>query len=340
MVVGDVTEQTDLVIIGGGPGGYTAALRAGQLGIKTILVDKEAKLGGTCLREGCIPSKALLHAADVINSAKQATTYGVTFDKPRLDLDKLRSWKQDMIDKLAQGISALCRSGKIEVVLGDAKFLNERTVYVNRLGESSLQIKFKQAIIATGSSIIKVPKLFKRPEDQSSKRILDSHSALEIPEVPHKLLVVGGGYIGLELGTVYAALGSAVTVVEMTDGLLPGVDRDLVKPLANHLQGTFKKIFLNTKVLSLENTEDGIICELETQQELAAGKFDYALIAIGRKPNSENLGLENTSVQLDSSGFIKIDEFCRTNDKKSWLLVMLVGSPCWPSSNAPGARCC
>jgi len=327
MVMGDTTQQIDLAVIGGGPGGYTAALRAAQLGIKTILIDEESKLGGTCLREGCIPSKALLHAAEVIGLAEHATAYGVSFDKPRLDLDKLRFWKEEIITKLAQGISGLCKSGKVEVITGQAKFLDERTISVNRQEEGPLQIKFKNAIIATGSTIIKLPKLFKRAQDQNSKRILDSRSALKLPEVPGNLLIVGGGYIGLELGTVYAALGSAVTVVEMTGGLLPGVDRDLVKPLANHLNDIFKNIFLNTSVLSLEDTGDGIACELATEQPSAITKFDYALIAIGRKPNSENLGLENTAVELDSSGFIKVDEFCHTGDKRIMAIGDVSGQP-------------
>ena len=327
MVMGDTTQQIDLAVIGGGPGGYTAALRAAQLGIKTILIDEESKLGGTCLREGCIPSKALLHAADVIGLAEHATTYGVSFNKPQLDLDKLRFWKEEIINKLAQGISGLCKSGKIEVVTGQAKFLNERTISVNRSEDGPLQIKFKHAIIATGSTIIRLPKLFKRAADQNSKRILDSRSALDLPEIPRNLLIVGGGYIGLELGSVYAALGSAVTVVEMTEGLLPGVDRDLVKPLANHLNDIFKNIFLNTRVLSLEDTGDGIACELEMQQPSSITKFDYALIAIGRKPNSENLGLENTSVELDHSGFIKIDEFCHTADKRIMAIGDVSGQP-------------
>ena len=215
MVVGEMTEQIDLVVIGGGPGGYTAAIRAGQLGIKTILIDQESVLGGVCLREGCIPSKALLHVAEVIGLSKQAFTYGLSFGQLQIDLDKMRSWKDAIIAKLSQGIASLCKSGKIEVITGKARFLNENTLHVNIDGENSRQIKFKHAIIATGSSIIKLPNIFKRPEDASSKRVLDSQSALQIPAVPNSLLIVGGGYVGLELGTVYAALGSAVTVIEM-----------------------------------------------------------------------------------------------------------------------------
>ena len=329
MVVGDMTEQTDLAVIGGGPGGYSAAVRAGQLGIKTILIDQGAVLGGVCLREGCIPSKALLHVAEVIGLSRQAIAYGVNFGPPQIDLDKLRSWKEDMISKLSQGISHMCKSSKVDVITGQARFLNERTLYVNCEGENSRQIKFKRAIIATGSSIIKIPALFKNPQDQNSKRILDSRSALQIPEVPGNLLIVGGGYVGLELGTVYAALGSAVTVVEMTDGLLPGIDRDLVKPLANHLISIFKNIFLNTKILGIEDTGDGIVCAYQQagQQETTKEKFDYVLIAVGRKPNIDDLGLENTSIEIDNIGFIKIDEFCCTADKKIMAIGDVSGPP-------------
>jgi len=329
MVVGDMTEQTDLVVIGGGPGGYSAAVRAGQLGIKTILIDQEAVLGGVCLREGCIPSKALLHVAEVIGLSQQATAYGVNFAPPQIDLGKLRSWKGDMISKLSQGILSMCKSNKVDVITGQARFLNERTLHVNCEGENSRQIKFKRAIIATGSSIIKTPAFFKDPQDQNSKRILDSRSALQVPEVPGRLLVVGGGYIGLELGSVYAALGSEITVIEMTDGLLPGVDRDLVKPLANHLNNIFKNIFLNTKVLSIEDSGEGIVCSYQQvgQQETTKEKFDYALIAIGRKPNTDDLGLENTSIELDNTGFIKIDEFCCSTDKKIMAIGDVTGPP-------------
>jgi dihydrolipoamide dehydrogenase len=327
MVVGEITEQTDLVVIGGGPGGYTAAVRAGQLGIKTILVDQQAVLGGVCLREGCIPSKALLHVAEVIGLSKQATMYGINFGSPQVDLDQLRSWKGEMITKLSQGIASMCKSSKVEVITGQARFLDEHTLFVNCEGDNPKQIKFKQAIIATGSSIIKVPGFFKNPQDQDGQRILDSRSALQIPEVPKRLLIVGGGYIGLELGSVYASLGSEITLVEMTDGLLPGVDRDLVRPLANHLHNIFKDIFLSTKVSALEDTGDGISCELEEPQLICVGKFDYALIAVGRKPNTDNLGLENTSVKLDKNGFISVNEFCRTSDERILAIGDVTGPP-------------
>jgi len=327
MVVGDFAEQIDLVVIGGGPGGYTAAIRAGQLGIKTILIDEQTNLGGTCLNEGCIPSKALLHAAEVIELSNEAATFGLQFQRPQIDINKLRSWKDGIIDKLAQGVAGLCKSNQVQVIKGQARFLNEQSILVSSDAGTS-QIQFKQAIVASGSSIVKLPSLLKNPKDSNSKRILDSRSALQLQEIPTSLLVVGGGYIGLELGTVYAALGSAVTIVEMTDGLLPGVDRDLVKPLANHLSTTFKNIFLNSKVSNLEDVGDGIACEIIVEQAAAKKeKFDYVLVSVGRKPNTSDLGLETTMIELDKSGFIKIDQFCRTNNKKIFAIGDASGQP-------------
>ncbi len=327
MVVGDATEQIDLAIIGAGPGGYTAAVRAGQLGIKTILIDANTSLGGTCLNEGCIPSKALLHAAEVIESTKEAEIFGLQFQKPKIDLDKLRSWKNDVINKLSQGIVGLCKSNQVQVINGQARFLNDQTILVNRQ-EGALQIKFKHAIIATGSSIIKIPGLFKSPKDAESKRVLDSRSALQLPEIPGSLLIVGGGYIGLELGTVYAALGSAVSVVEMTDGLLPGVDRDLVKPLANHLSSVFKNISLNSKVSNIEDSGNGISCQIQDAQGAVRNeKFDYVLISVGRKPNADGLALENAMIEIDKAGFIRIDNLCRSNNKNIFAIGDISGQP-------------
>ncbi len=327
MVVGEFAELIDLVIIGGGPGGYTAAIRAGQLGVKTILIDAQPILGGTCLNEGCIPSKALLHAAEVIDSAREASAYGLQFEKPKIDLNKLRSWKEEIIAKLGQGVAGMCKSNQVQVIKGQAHFLNEQTLSVHT-EEGASQIKFKHVIIATGSSIIKIPSLFKSTKDAESKRVLDSRSALQLPAVPSSLLVVGGGYIGLELSTVYAALGSAVTVVEMTDGLLPGVDRDLVKPLANHLASTMKNISLKCKVMNIEDAGDGITCQIQDEQGVIKNeKFDYVLVAVGRKPNTTDLGLENTMIEVDKAGFIKIDNMCRTNNRKIMAIGDVSGQP-------------
>jgi dihydrolipoamide dehydrogenase len=327
MVVGEMNRETDLVVLGAGPGGYTAALRAAQLGIKTVLIDDRPLPGGVCLHEGCIPSKALLHAAEVVNTAKSASAFGLKFGEPKLDLAQLRNWKEGVTDKLAAGITGMCKSARVETIIGQAVFQDSRTVRVERHGEEAVLLKFKNAIVATGSRPLRLARLFKKADDMKSERILDSASALAIKTVPKSLLVVGGGYIGLEMGTVYAALGSAVTVVEMTDGLLPGVDRDLVKPLANKLAETFKQIFLNTTVVSLEVLDDGVVAAFEGKDVPATSKFDRVLIAVGRQPNGDNIGLENTQVEFDEQRFVKIDQFCRTNDKRIFAIGDVSGQP-------------
>lgn len=327
MVVGEMVQEIDLVVIGGGPGGYTAALRAAELGVKTLLVDAQPKPGGVCLHHGCIPSKALLHAAEVVNTTKSSGKFGLHFDAPKINVDELRNWKQGVTDKLAQGIIGMCKSAGVEIMNGRATFEDSRNIRVERQGESNVRVKFKHAILATGSRPTVIPKLFKKDEDMLSDRILDSTSALAIKDVPKSLLVVGGGYIGLEMGTVYAALGSDVTVVEMTDGLLPGVDRDLVKPLATHLQSVFKGIHLASKVISLEVVGSSVEARLEGKDVPASIKFDRVLIAVGRRPNSDGIGLENTKVEIDQQGFVGIDESCRTADKRIFAIGDVSGQP-------------
>ena len=321
MVMGEMAQDVDLIVIGAGPGGYTAALRAAELGIKTMLVDSREKPGGVCLHVGCIPSKALLHAAEVIDSSKAAAQFGITFQAPKIDINALRSWKQGVTDKLAQGIVGMCKSAGVEIVVGRAEFQDSKTVRVDQ-EHGSMRVNFKHAILATGSRPV-VPKGL----DLQSKRLMDSTSALSIEEIPKKLLIIGGGYIGLEMGTVYAALGSEVTVVEMMDGLLPGVDRDLVKPLAQHLQGTFKAIYLNTKVAGIKEEKDGIVATLEGKDVPATEKFDRVLVSVGRRPNSDNLGLENTQVKIDAHGFVGIDNQCKTNDKRILAIGDVSGQP-------------
>jgi dihydrolipoamide dehydrogenase len=322
MVVGEMVQDIDLVVIGGGPGGYTAALRAAELGIRTALVDSTPKLGGVCLHVGCIPSKALLHAAEIISEAKGAASFGLKFSDPKIDVEQLRSWKLSVSDKLSQGIASKCKSAGVDVLLGRAEFLDGRNLRVEADGESAVRIKFKHAIIATGSRPIK-PAIF----DIQSDRVMDSTGALEIADIPKKLLVVGGGYIGLEMATVYAALGTEVTVVEMTDGLLPGVDRDLVRPLQTHLQSTLKNIWLNTKVTKLEDTGKGVKGFFEGKDVPADATFDRVLVAIGRRPNSDNIGLDKTQVKVDDKGFVQIDQQCRTSDKRIFCIGDVSGQP-------------
>lgn len=327
MVVGEMVEQVDLAVVGGGPGGYTAALRAAELGIKTILIDAQPKPGGVCLHMGCIPSKALLHAAEVINVSRRAHEFGVKFASPEIDVDGLRSWKEGVIDKLASGIIGMLKSAKIERLVGNATFQDSKSVRVDRQGESAVRVKFKHAILATGSRPTKLPKLFKNAIDMDSPLILDSTSALKLADIPKRLLVVGGGYIGLEMGTVYAALGSEVTVVEMLDGLLPGADRDLVRPLATRLAEEFKQIYLSTATQSLEVKGKKVIATLKGKDAPETMEFDKALIAVGRRPNTDELGLESTEVEIDQHGFVKVDETLRSADKRIYAIGDVSGQP-------------
>ena len=327
MVVGEMVQEVDLVVVGAGPGGYTAALRAAELGIKTLLVDAKPKPGGVCLHEGCIPSKALLHAAEVINTSSTAAKFGIKFQKPEINVDELRNWKVGVTDKLAQGIIGMCKSAGVEILVGRAMFQDSKNLRLDRDGESAMRIKFKHAILASGSSPLKLPKLFKNEKDMQSPRIVDSTGILNIESIPKSLLVVGGGYIGLEMGTVYAALGTEVSVIEMTDGLLPGVDRDLVKPLTTHLSSTLKAIYLNAKLVSLEDNGTGVVAVMEGEGVPASQIFDRVLVAVGRRPNSDNLGLENTSVEIDKFGFVQIDQTCRTADKRILAIGDVSGQP-------------
>jgi dihydrolipoamide dehydrogenase len=322
MVVGEMVQDVELVVLGAGPGGYTAALRAAELGMKVTLVDYRPKPGGVCLHVGCIPSKALLHAADVMNETKNAASFGLHFAKPEIKLDELRNWKLSVSDKLAQGIVGKCKSAGVEIMHGTGRFEDSRNLRVEADGESAVRIKFKYAIIASGSRPIK-PGIF----DIASDRVMDSSGALDIADIPKKLLVVGGGYIGLEMATVYASLGSEVTVVEMTDGLLPGVDRDLVRPLQTHMQSICKNIWLSTKVTNLEDTGKGVKVAFEGKDVPADETFDRVLVSIGRRPNSDNIGLENTQVKVDDKGFVVIDEQCRTTEKRIFCIGDVSGQP-------------
>lgn len=327
MVVGEMVEQVDLAVVGGGPGGYTAALRAAELGIKTILIDAQPKPGGVCLHMGCIPSKALLHAAEVINVSRRAKEIGLKFASPEIDVNELRTWKNGVIDKLSSGIVGMLKSAKVERLVGNASFQDSKSVRVDRQGENAVRVKFKHAILATGSRPTKLPKLFKNAADIDSPLILDSTSALALADIPKRLLVVGGGYIGLEMGTVYASLGSEVTVVEMLDGLLPGADRDLVRPLATRLAEEFKHIYLNTGVQALEVKGNRVVATLKGTDVPETMEFDKALIAVGRRPNTDELGLENTEIELDKFGFVKVDDQLRSTDKRIFAIGDVSGQP-------------
>lgn len=313
---------TDLVVIGGGPGGYPAAFHAADHGMDVTLVNEESSPGGVCLHRGCIPSKALLHVAKLLHEAKEAEQWGVTFAKPKINLDKLRDFKNGVISGLTGGIGQLCKARGVKLIQARGEFLNSNTLLLKKPDGSTDELNFKHAIVATGSTPT-MPPFF----DLGDERVMDSTGALALADVPKKLLVVGGGYIGLEMGSVYAALGSEVTVVEMLAGLLPGADRDLVRPLATRLKGIFNAIHLKTKVASLKATPGGIVAELEGEGVESPQTFDRVLISIGRRPNSRGCGLENTSAQIDDKGFVVIDKNQRTADSNILAIGDVAGEP-------------
>jgi dihydrolipoamide dehydrogenase len=313
------SSNSDVVVIGAGPGGYAAAFLAADKGMKAVLIDASEKPGGACLHVGCIPSKALLHAAKLITDVREAAPLGLHYAPPKIDVQTLRSHTQKIVDTLAKNLLELCKRRKVEFVKARATFVDSQTLQLDDGSRRS----FGHCIVAVGSSPTRVPAV-----SLESPRVLDSTSALRLEEVPSSLLVVGGGYIGLELGYVYAALGSKVTVVEMTGGLLPGVDADLVRPLSQRLAKMFEKIYLNTKVVKLTETPKGIRATLEGEE--ATDKepvFDRVLVAVGRRPNSGGLALENTRVQLNEKGFIKVDEQRRTSDPRIFAIGDVAGEP-------------
>jgi dihydrolipoamide dehydrogenase len=317
-------EQSDLVVIGGGPGGYAAAFHAADLGRQVTLIEDAAKLGGVCLLQGCIPSKALLHVARLINEAREAAQWGIRYEPPQIDLDALRNWKNGIVEGLSHGISQLSRSRKINVIRARASFVDSSTLHLEANGSSAPPklLSFQQAIIATGSApIVPEPLALKDP------RIWSSNEALELREIPRRMLIVGGGYIGLELGAVYAALGSKVTLVEQEESILSGVDRDLIKPLQRRIERNFEAIYLTTRVSSIEPSSAGLLISLEGQGVPAQQLYDVMLLAVGRKPNSFSLGLERTQVKLDRQGFIKINRQQQTADPQIFAIGDVVGQP-------------
>ena len=299
-------KETQLLVIGGGPGGYPAALHAADHGLKVVLVDEDPKLGGVCLNRGCIPSKALLHAAKVIREAHHAADMGISFGDPKIDLDKLRAFVQTkVVGRLTGGIAQLCKGRNAEHVRGHAEFVDANTVKVT--GDTPQTIRFEKCIIATGS-LPAMPKTFQI----NDPRVMDSTGALLLPDIPKTLLVVGGGYIGLEIGSVYAALGTKVTVVEFLDSILAMADRDLVAVLEKRLRAEFDKIYVNTKVAAVKATPGGIVATLEGKDVPGELTFDRVLVSVGRRPNTVGLKLENAGLSLDAKGFIPVDGQRRT----------------------------
>ena len=316
---------TQVVVIGAGPGGYAAAFYAADLGMQVALVDPEANPGGVCLYRGCIPSKALLHVAAVINEAEHAATWGVSFGAPKIDVGKVRAFKEQVVSHLTGGVGQVARLRKINYIQGTAAFRDPRSLEITLTKGGTETLQFEHAVIATGSRPAAVPGL-----SIESPRVMDSTAALDLPDVPKSLLVVGGGYIGLELGTVYAALGSKVTVVEMTDGLLPGADRDLVNVLAKRVNVMCEAVLLKTKVVSMKEAKDGIAVTFEGELPDGVAKeqtFDRVLVSVGRKPNSAVPGLDKTKVQVGQRGFIEVDEARRTAEPTIYAIGDVVGEP-------------
>jgi dihydrolipoamide dehydrogenase len=308
--MGEYTQETDVLVIGGGPGGYAAAFRAADLGMDVTMVDISGRPGGVCLFRGCIPSKTFLYLSELIYDAERAAGMGIKFERPEISLAGVRSWKAGVVEKLAKGLVNLCDKRGVQLIQGRAVF--ESSDYV-RLHDAEVSgVRFKHAIIATGSR----PTPFPGTAFGKGGRIMNSTGALGLPDIPETMLVLGGGYVGLELGMVYASLGTRVHLVEMADRLMPGVDEDLVKPLNRRLDEMFAAIHLNTRVKSMIEEETCVRVELEGQTGDKAQTFDRVLIAIGRQPNTHNIGLENTRVRTNERGFIQVNERQQTQDEK------------------------
>lgn len=313
------STKTDLVVLGAGPGGYTAAFYAATRGKKVTLVEMEDRLGGVCLNVGCIPSKALLHAAKLISEAEESGFRGINFAKPSLDLDKMRAWKDSIVQKLSKGVSDLAQRRGVEVLYGRGYFEDAKTLRVET-SKGQQFLSYDQAIIATGSRAA-MPAAF----DLGNKRIMTSTEALDIEEIPKKLLIVGGGYIGMELGTVYSTLGSEVVVVEALGTILTGADPDLVRPILKHAEKAFKELRTNVKVLKMATSGKQIKVSMECNGEKTDELYDRVLVSVGRTPNTKNLGLENTRVQLDEKGYIKVNEEQQTAEPNLYAIGDVAG---------------
>ena len=319
------SPNTHVVVIGAGPGGYAAAFYAADLGMQVSLVDPGENPGGVCLYRGCIPSKALLHVAKLVEEAKHAEAWGVTYGAPAIDIDRLRGFKQKVVNQLTGGLGVLSKQRKISYVRGTASFRDAHTLAIAGEDGKSSELRFDYAVIATGSRPATVPGL-----SIESPRLMDSTGALELPDIPKSLLVVGGGYIGLELGSVYAALGTKVTVVEMTPGLLPGADRDLVNILAKRIDKMCEAVLLNTKVVAMKEAGEGIAVTFEGEglgDRPKEQTFDRVLVSIGRRPNGAVPGLEKTRVKVNQRGFIEVDEKLQTAEPSIYAIGDVVGEP-------------
>ena len=314
-------NSTQLAVIGAGPGGYPAAFLAADLGMQVTIIDPESNPGGVCLYRGCIPTKTLLHVAKVIREAEKAKTWGVEFSQPHIDLDKIRSWKDHVVHKLTGGLGQLCRQRKIRVIRGKARFYDPHTLEIQKVDGPSERLSFDHAVLATGSRPVSLPNI---PID--SPRVLNSAAAIELQDIPKSLLVVGGGYIGLELGTVYATLGSDVSVVEMMPNILPGADQDLVRIYSQTAKRLFGSIMVRSRVADMKEHGDGIQVTIKGDRiEVEEKIYDKVLITVGRRPNSEDLGLEKTKVEVDDRGFVKVNAQRRTAEPSIYAVGDVVG---------------
>lgn len=318
MVMGEMTQETQLAILGGGPGGYAAAFRAADLGLDVMLITEEDRLGGVCLLRGCIPSKALLHVSHLLYDARHAGDLGLRFAEPEIDINQVRGFKDKVIDKLTSGLMYLAKKRGVQVVHGRAVFEDAHTLRLQ--GADLAHVKFEHCIIATGSQPIALP----GTAFEENGRIMDSTGALALPDIPERLLVVGGGYVGLELGSFYATMGSRVTVVEMQDRLIAQADDDLVRPLVRRIEEMFEAIHTGARVSKLVEDENGVEVTFDGQVEKTE-RFDRVLVAVGRRPNSQNLGLENTHIKVDDRGFIQVDDRQRTAEAHIYAIGDVVG---------------
>ncbi|PHS24677.1 MAG: dihydrolipoyl dehydrogenase [Methylophaga sp.] len=318
---GDADLHAELLVLGSGPGGYTAAFRAADLGRQVVMIERHAKIGGVCLNVGCIPSKALLHTAQVINEAASMEDHGVTFAKPEVDIRKIESWKNGIVDGLTAGLKALAKQRKVTIVQGEARFAGTNTMTVET-ADGTQTISFDKCIIAAGSRVTKVPVF---PNDDP--RMMDSTDALDLADVPKSLLVIGGGIIGLEMATVYHALGSKITVVEMQSGLIPGADKDIVKPLLKKVQKEYQAIYLNTRVTSIEAQKKGLKVSFEGKDAPDTVVYDKILVAVGRSPNGKLINAEAAGVAVDEHGFINVDAQMTTNVPHIYAIGDVVGQP-------------